>query len=108
MQPGSKKWKKRVAQVLAEESTEPLCWFYCSFADDDGFRGAIFMKAKGITHFVREATRLGINPGGQVMGVKLADTDALPAEKYRNRLLDKKNLEEAVGAIVRTDGTDVA
>ena len=102
------KWKKRVAQVLAEESTEPLSWFYCSFADHGGFRGALFMRAKGPTHLIREATKLGINPGGEVMFVKLKDTDPIPDGKYLNRLLDKKTLQEAVGPIVRTDGADVA
>jgi hypothetical protein len=106
MKPGSQLWRARVATVLAEEEEQPLRWFYASFSEGR-FLGALFMKVKGPAHLSRESFRLGLNPGGQMLAWALKETDPLPEEKYRNRLLDEKTLKEAVGPLMRIDGTTV-
>tara|TARA_Y100000310_G_scaffold303340_1_gene341614 strand:- start:776 stop:1099 length:324 start_codon:yes stop_codon:yes gene_type:complete len=60
----SKACKLRAEEV---EAGETHVW-YLSFADDDGFRGAVFTIAYGFTDAVLKAAELGINPGGQARG----------------------------------------
>lgn len=108
IQPGSKEWKDRVGELLTVEMAVPKCWFYGSFADDDGFRGGLFMQAHGITDFTIQAGLRGMNPGGQLYCVELPDDAPIPAEKYRNVLLSKEMLQEACGPIVKVkDGSEV-
>jgi hypothetical protein len=83
-------WKARFAKKLKEEMNEPKKWIYLSFADEN-FNGAVVIKAHGIGTAVREAHRLGINPGGQVLGVEIPD-ERLPSEQFRNRLLSKEDI----------------
>lgn len=42
-------FKKRLEEELREELASPERWLYLSFADDDGFKGAVIIKAHGIT-----------------------------------------------------------
>lgn len=69
------------------ESTESG-WWYLSFATDEGFRGGVVVEAHDVISAVQEAWRKKINPGGQVLGAPIP-SDKLPAEPFRNRLLDK-------------------
>lgn len=105
--PGSKEWYERRDTLLAEESTQPERWHYCSFADDSrgGFLGALFIRGRGTLHVSQLSHMLGLNPGGQMMCVPLCDDDPIPKATYCNVLLDKQRLKEAVGEIVKMDGT---
>lgn len=40
---------------------------YASYADDNGFRGALVGDAEDEIAFAREAHRRGLSPGGQVL-----------------------------------------
>jgi ABC-type proline/glycine betaine transport system ATPase subunit len=67
---------------------------YCSCVGEEGFRGAFIVKAKDLRRAVKVANRLGINPGGEIMGVDVPDDIAAhPAtKKYMNRLLTREEI----------------
>jgi len=67
-------------------------WWYLSFADE-AFNGACIVEADGMVEAVKEAHRLRINPGGQVRGNPIPE-DAVYDPAYRNRLLNKDDLQE--------------
>jgi hypothetical protein len=91
---------------LAEEAKQPLRWWYLSFGDAIyGFLGGAFVEARGILTAAQEARRLGINPGGEVLGAPAPEP---PPEEARGKLLAKEDLERIFGGITRltTTGTD--
>jgi len=64
-------------------------WFYCSFADEERFRGAVLVIAPDVVTAAMVATVLGINPGGEVLGMPCPQD---PPERWRNRLLTLDDL----------------
>jgi hypothetical protein len=81
---------KRTAEVLAQESSEPLRLIYLSFADGDGFRGAAIVEAKGILSATLRCNTLGINPGGEVMAIPVPEAQIVDIpEDAKNVLLSK-------------------
>jgi hypothetical protein len=97
-------------------------WFYLSFASaslpkNEQWLGAVIVQADTIADAVKEAWRLGINPGGEVAG---AEIENLPPERFRNRLMisksDLRDMGEAMagdtrlinlrGEIVKPDGVE--
>lgn len=66
-----------------------MAWYYLSFAGEEGFRGACIVEAIESMNAVAVATRLGINPGGEVVIVK---APAGPCPLPVNRLLTKADL----------------
>lgn len=71
-------------------------WAYCSYADEEGFRGGIFVRAQGVVSAALEVHRLGMSPGGEMIACPV-DENNLPPEKWRNRLLTKDELESICG-----------
>lgn len=65
-------------------------WWWLSFADDDGFKGALLIFAPGFHSAMGIAHLTGLNPGGQVQGLELPrgtpTTDQLMFD-YSGRLL---------------------
>lgn len=63
-------------------------WMYLSYAGDDGFHGACVVQGGDVVEAAAEARRLGISPGGQVLGVPVPDDviSRIP-ETDRNRVL---------------------
>lgn len=100
--PGSKAWRKSVAKMLIDELEQPMRWHYCSFANDK-FLGALFIEGCGITDISIKTWMLGINPGGEMMCIELPKDANIPTEQYRNRLLTRKELEEAAGPVMRVN-----
>ena len=98
------KIQERARQLVNEERKNPPGWWYISFADDDGFRGVVIVQGQGFITALDRATRLGINPGGEVKGMQLADDVAskVPIET-RERLLSKTDLERHFGPVSRWD-----
>ncbi len=96
-EPGSPEWKARRAQILTDELSQPLRWFYLSFADDKGFLGAAIVETCGEMHAIELAHTLGINPGGEVMVFEVPEGAPLP-EAAKNRLLSKNELDRLYGA----------
>lgn len=74
-----------------------MTYWYLSFATETEALGATVVQADNIDDAIAEATRLGINPGGEVMILELQD-DAIEREpdipKLLNTLLTPKELEE--------------
>lgn len=77
--------------LLNEIASNPLGWFYCSFADDDGFRGAVVVEAHGLATACQRCYELGCNPGGQLFAVPINPGNEPPVE-FRNRLLSKDDV----------------
>jgi hypothetical protein len=98
MEPGSPEWKARRAQILTDELTEPLRWFYLSFADDERFRGAVIVEAHGVAHAIELTHKLGINPSGEVAVFEVPEGAPLPPDAAKNRLLSKRDLDRLFGA----------
>lgn len=99
--PWSGPWFEHAFYTLAAEQSHPLTWWWLSFVDaekpeGERFLGVAIVQARGIGHAVTEAYRLGINPGGEVVGLEI-DAEHVPAEEYRERLLTKAEAEALVG-----------
>jgi hypothetical protein len=78
-------------------------YFYISFAADDGFRGATVVKGRSAEDALKEATRRGLNPGGEAAilafppGAAERESDlrsasARPWRSMINRLVGKEEL----------------
>jgi hypothetical protein len=81
----------RIHEVLAAEVLQPERWFYLSFFDK-AFKGAVVIRAHGITTALIKTHALRINPGGEVLCRPLPDS-LLPPESDRNRLLTEAEVE---------------
>lgn len=85
---------KRRNELLAKESHEPVGWWWLSFADDDGFRGACIVKAHGFLTAVMLTHALNINPGGECKGVGPVPIEANVQPGWENRLLNREQCQE--------------
>ncbi len=90
-------FEDRLMELLAQEEggDENQLW-WLSFVNPSGpvkdrFLGVIVTKAKGAMHAQQHTWALGINPGGEIMAVKV---DGIP-EEYQDRLLSRTEIEEA-------------
>lgn len=69
-------------------------WWYLSFADGK-FLGAVIIRGADLEHAIKEAWRLKLNPGGEVLGMPILEAGGLvPEEKYRLRLLTLADIKE--------------
>ena len=75
-----------------QESHNKAQWFYLSFASGEFLGGAI-VYARGVAHACRVCWDRHINPGGEVLGEPIPK-DAVPARKWRNRLLAEADVYE--------------
>lgn len=74
-------------------------YFYISFATDEGFRGATVVMADGADDAIAEATRRGLNPGGQAAIIE-APPECENEPDFRaliNRLLGREEMLEQGG-----------
>lgn len=94
-QPGSPEWKAHRAQVLTDESAQPMRLFYLSFADEK-FLGAAIVEAHGVMHAIELAWSLGINPGGEVASCPVPKGLSIP-DSAKNRLLSREEVEKLPG-----------
>ncbi len=89
---------ERRRQLLVEDILHGKMngWYY-SFVNParpagDRFVGGILVKAQGFTAGLTKIDFLGINPGGEVLGVEFP-MDNIP-DKWFNRLLSRADLDE--------------
>jgi hypothetical protein len=75
------------ARARAQNVRSSTPWFWLSFSDG-GFLGANIVQGEDMAAAAARSHLLGINPGGQVVGMPIDDVDKFPAE-FRNRLLSK-------------------
>jgi hypothetical protein len=66
--------------------------FYLSFADDTGSLGGTIVEAENNMSAVREATRLGINPGGEAAIIRVPEPYPPHLLGYLNRLVSREEL----------------
>lgn len=76
-------------------------WWWLSFADEEGFRGACLVQGMGQVDAISRAWVLKINPGGEVASVGPLTVDVIERvpEDWKNRLLTKAdcdNLEKVM------------
>ena len=84
----------RVTELMLEEMKNPLRWWYLSFADEQAFRGAVLIQAKGPTTALKRCHDLKLSPRGQVYIVDIPE-DKLPDEQWTYRVLGIEELEAA-------------
>lgn len=75
--------------------TEPT-WWWLSFATKERHLGIALVKATDMVTAVREAHRLGCNPGGEVAGWPIPANLGLgePNQKWTNRVLTREEADE--------------
>jgi len=88
-----------VAQHMAGECSCPHRLFYFSYADDTGFLGGNFVRWTGFIAANNLTKKLGINPGGSVMG-RPCPPDLEVKKKYLNKLLTKEQIDAAVSGVL--------
>jgi hypothetical protein len=86
-----KLFMQRVNKLLAGEASNPLSWWYLSYADETGFKGAVVIQAHGPTEAVYLSRHRKLSPGGEVLILQIPD-ESVPPEECRNRLLAKEEL----------------
>ena len=91
---GYLQFMQRTQELLDEEKKHPERLMYLSFAGEEGWRGAVIIKARGMGHAVLECHLRGINPHGQVMGIDIPEEEAARvAEADTNRLLSLEDCQ---------------
>jgi hypothetical protein len=88
-----------ITQIQREEVERgQISWWFLSFGDERGFRGACFVRAFGILDAVDQVRMLDIHPGGNIaFGEVSVDVD-IP-EGARKRLLTKDDLVMYFGEV---------
>jgi hypothetical protein len=79
-------------QALQEVTTEPLGWWWLSFATSERFLGVCIVEAHGIITAVLEASRKEINPGGAVQAYPFPPGNLVP--RWVNQLLTRHDVQE--------------
>lgn len=79
-----------MGKKAAEEIMTERCWYYTSFAGEKGFLGATIVLACGPVTAILESHRLGINPGGEAMTIKVPNGKEALIEGKTNRLLTRE------------------
>lgn len=74
--------------------------WYMSFATEDEFLGGIVTDADSFIDAVSKARRMGINPGGEVLGVNI--DGAIIDESMMDQLLTKDEAETMAGHVEET------
>jgi hypothetical protein len=82
-------------------------WWFLSFAGGEGHRGGLILKGADELDALARATSEGLNPGGEVLFVRMDPPWKLEAavpEGYRGRLLSRTDLIE-LDILAGGDGT---
>lgn len=85
-------YQERIAKLLAAEARTPECWYLLSFVDESGFLGATVLRAQGMLTAIRQAHKLGINPGGEVMATPMPAALKAPPDEICEKLIQDKTL----------------
>lgn len=83
------KCEELIERYVAEASDEPKV-HWLSFTGSEGWLGANIVLAHHAMDAIDKSHRLGINPGGSVMGFQ---PDPVPPVEFFDRLLKKEDLE---------------
>ena len=78
----------RTLENIASRTERPQQMWWLSFADDDGFRGAVIVHAEDFLTALMECNLRGINPHGECKG-RPVPAGAEIAEKWKYRILSR-------------------
>lgn len=92
----------RIKQAIEAEENNSLATWYLSFADENGWKGAIVVDAKGAASAIDLVNKAEINPGGSVMEIQLNPENAIKAASSMNRLLNMADCQSIWGKMSRT------
>ena len=71
----------------------PLFWL--SYADDNGFRGVVVLRASSFLNACAKAKLEGLSPGGQVRGFEIEKEDEYRIPEHcQNRCLTREEAGE--------------
>lgn len=89
-----KEVERTTTQILSRGDS-PKGAFWLSFADDDGFRGAVIVHAEDFMTAVMECNLRGINPHGECQGMEVPpEAAAKIPDKWKNRILTREECAE--------------
>jgi hypothetical protein len=92
-------FKRRLQEMLLEESKQPMQWWGISFAGDEGFRGFVVMDAQGPIEASLKCKELGMDPGGQMLTIPLGnDFSMLPPREWRRVLMSREDVDRVFAA----------
>jgi hypothetical protein len=81
---------ERARQLVADEvRTRPRGLWYLSYADEHGFRGAVYLEAHGPASAAIRSNIENLSPGGEVFIGGPVPSDCIPDRKFWNRLLTR-------------------
>lgn len=87
--------RARTIANISARTERPGCAWWLSFADDEGFRGALIIHANDFREAVMEANLRGLNPHGECKGLEVpAAMAALIPEEWKYRLLSRNDCEQ--------------
>ena len=85
----------RTLANIAARTEPPAGAYWLSFADDDGFRGAVIVHAEDFTTALMECNLRNINPHGEVQGMPIPpEIAAAIPDKWKNRVLRRNECAE--------------
>jgi len=85
--------EQRLTGLLEREQREPKRWFYCSFQTEEGFLGAVILKAHGLVDASTQCHRLKVNPGGEMEMLSLPEY-LIPPPEFREVFLTEEQLRK--------------
>jgi threonine dehydrogenase-like Zn-dependent dehydrogenase len=89
------KFERAMRMVEEEVFKNPRGLWYLSYADDDGFRGGLYLEAHGPASAALRANMEKLSPGGEVMVIGPVPADKIPPQNFWNRLLTREELQQA-------------
>ena len=86
---------------------DPKTLWWLSFAGDEGFRGVLVIPATGFIESVMLSHKLGLNPGGSVIGYSCPEYQkkGIP-ESHVGRLLTRDECRE-IGGISEAESNEI-
>jgi hypothetical protein len=94
--PSCQEYKQMSCQdfLLACKEKMPTQLWYFSFASEHKFLGGIIVEGHGFDNALYRINYMGINPGGEAVGLPFPEDYKRPADKWHNRLLSQEQIEE--------------
>lgn len=83
----------RALENIAARTERPEQMWWLSFADENGFRGAVIVHAEDFITAVMECNIRSINPHGECRGMPVPLTKTIP-EKWKYRILSREECSE--------------
>jgi hypothetical protein len=94
---------KRIAQALEREAADGKPLYWLSFASETECLGVCLVEAESLDGALAEATRRGLNPGGEGVVSEVPEGHREHAWPYRNRLMPRAEAELHFGPPADTD-----